>query len=139
MPPRGVKKGSKWGRMYEHVKESELSEGRSEDRAEEIAARTVNKERAGWQDTRVLTAFADRHLLFPSRRPAVGSRPGRPHLRPALRGGEGQGRQGTLEDEQARARSRRRKELTMATTRQRRAAKRNVKKAQVGARKKQTL
>jgi len=46
MPPRGVKKGTKWARMYEHVKESELSEGRSEDRAEEIAARTVNKERA---------------------------------------------------------------------------------------------
>jgi hypothetical protein len=46
MPPRGVKKGTKWARMYEHVKKSELDEGRSEDRAEEIAARTVNKERA---------------------------------------------------------------------------------------------
>jgi hypothetical protein len=46
MPPRGVKKGSRWGRMYEHVKESERSQGRSEDLAEEIAARTVNKERA---------------------------------------------------------------------------------------------
>ncbi|HKH23377.1 MAG TPA: hypothetical protein VKA88_07125 [Solirubrobacterales bacterium] len=46
MPPRGIKKGTKWARMYEHVKKSELSEGRSEDRAEEIAARTVNKERA---------------------------------------------------------------------------------------------
>jgi hypothetical protein len=33
-------------RQYEHVKESELKEGRSEERAEEIAARTVNKERA---------------------------------------------------------------------------------------------
>jgi hypothetical protein len=32
--------------MYEHVKQSELSEGRAEERAEEIAARTVNKERA---------------------------------------------------------------------------------------------
>jgi hypothetical protein len=32
-------------RMYEHVKESELEKGRSEDRAEEIAARTVNKQR----------------------------------------------------------------------------------------------
>jgi hypothetical protein len=32
--------------MYEHVKESERREGRSEQRAEEIAARTVNKERA---------------------------------------------------------------------------------------------
>jgi hypothetical protein len=46
MPPRGVKKGTKRARQYEHVKESELEQGASEDRAEEIAARTVNKERA---------------------------------------------------------------------------------------------
>ncbi|MBV9310939.1 MAG: plasmid stabilization protein [Solirubrobacterales bacterium] len=46
MPPRGVKKGSKRARQYEHVKESERKQGRSEGRAEEIAARTVNKERA---------------------------------------------------------------------------------------------
>ena len=32
-------------RMYEHVKESELERGVGEDRAEEIAARTVNKNR----------------------------------------------------------------------------------------------
>ncbi len=32
-------------RQYEHIKDSELDEGRSEDRAEEIAARTVNKQR----------------------------------------------------------------------------------------------
>jgi hypothetical protein len=52
MPPRGVPKGSKWERMYDHVKESELREGRSEKRAEEIAARTVNKERARSGDSR---------------------------------------------------------------------------------------
>jgi hypothetical protein len=46
MPPRGVKKGSKRARQYEHVKESELEQGASQKRAEEIAARTVNKERA---------------------------------------------------------------------------------------------
>jgi hypothetical protein len=46
MPPRGVKKGTKRARQYEHVKESERRQGRSESRAEEIAARTVNKERA---------------------------------------------------------------------------------------------
>jgi hypothetical protein len=46
MPPRGVKKGTKRARQYEHIKESQLEQGRSEDRAEEIAARTVNKERA---------------------------------------------------------------------------------------------
>jgi len=46
MPPRGVKKGTKRARQYEHIKESERERGVSEDRAEEIAARTVNKERA---------------------------------------------------------------------------------------------
>jgi plasmid stabilization system protein ParE len=33
-------------RRYEHIKEGLLDKGRSEDKAEEIAARTVNKERA---------------------------------------------------------------------------------------------
>ena len=46
MPPRGVKKGSKRARQYEDVRKSELEQGVSERRAEEIAARTVNKERA---------------------------------------------------------------------------------------------
>ena len=46
MPPRGVKKGTKRERQYEHIKESAKEQGASTDRAEEIAARTVNKERA---------------------------------------------------------------------------------------------
>jgi hypothetical protein len=46
MPPRGVKKDSKRGRQYEHIKDSERKQGASVKRAEEIAARTVNKERA---------------------------------------------------------------------------------------------
>jgi hypothetical protein len=46
MPPRGVKKGTKRARQYEHIKRSTKERGASEDRAEEIAARTVNKERA---------------------------------------------------------------------------------------------
>ena len=46
MPPRGVKKGSKRARQYEHIKDSQRRQGASEGRAEEIAARTVNKERA---------------------------------------------------------------------------------------------
>jgi hypothetical protein len=46
MPPRGVKKGTKRARQYEHIKQSEKDQGASESRAEEIAARTVNKERA---------------------------------------------------------------------------------------------
>jgi hypothetical protein len=46
MPPRGTTKGTKRARQYEHIKESERQSGASESRAEEIAARTVNKERA---------------------------------------------------------------------------------------------
>jgi hypothetical protein len=61
MPPRGVKPGSKRARQYEHVKESEREQGASEKRAEEIAARTVNKERArsGESRTRSRTSTRD--------------------------------------------------------------------------------
>ena len=46
MPPRGVKKGTKLARQYEHVKESAKERGTSTRRAKQIAAATVNKERA---------------------------------------------------------------------------------------------
>jgi hypothetical protein len=36
MPPRGVKKGTKRARQYEHIKKSEKEQGKSEARAEEI-------------------------------------------------------------------------------------------------------
>jgi len=39
-------------RQYEHVKESEKQQGRSTKRAKEIAARTVNKERARAGETK---------------------------------------------------------------------------------------
>ena len=52
MPPRGVKKGTKRARQYEHVKKSEKQQGRSEGRAKEIAARTVNKEKAQAGETK---------------------------------------------------------------------------------------
>ena len=52
MPPRGVRKGTKRARQYEHIKQSERQSGASEDRAEEIAARTVNKERARTGESR---------------------------------------------------------------------------------------
>ncbi|MEW1775227.1 plasmid stabilization protein [Streptomyces sp. NPDC086777] len=42
--PRGS--SPKRERQYEHIKESALDRGESQSRAEEIAARTVNKERA---------------------------------------------------------------------------------------------
>lgn len=56
MPAKGPKEEPKQGRrqgwtkkrerQYEHIKEGLTDRGRSEDLAEEIAARTVNKERA---------------------------------------------------------------------------------------------
>jgi hypothetical protein len=52
MPPRGVEKGSKRARQYEHIKQSEREQGRSEEVAGEIAARTVNKERARHGESR---------------------------------------------------------------------------------------
>jgi len=61
MPPRGIKKGSKRARQYEHIKGSERRRGVSERRAEEIAARTVNKGRArsGESRTRSRTSISD--------------------------------------------------------------------------------
>ncbi|HLW93798.1 MAG TPA: hypothetical protein VKS25_00320 [Solirubrobacteraceae bacterium] len=61
MPPRGVKKGSKRARQYEHIRKSERASGASESRAEEIAARTVNKERAraGESRSRSRTSVSD--------------------------------------------------------------------------------
>jgi plasmid stabilization system protein ParE len=44
MPQRAW--SAKRERQYEHIKEGLLDRGSSEDKAEEIAARTVNKERA---------------------------------------------------------------------------------------------
>jgi hypothetical protein len=56
MPPGGVKKGSKRERQYKEIKKSEKKLGRSNKRAEEIAARTVNKERARSGESKSSTA-----------------------------------------------------------------------------------
>ncbi|HVV60031.1 MAG TPA: hypothetical protein VHC45_16835 [Gaiellaceae bacterium] len=62
MPPRGVKKGTKRARQYEHVKESELEQGAPESRAEEIAARTVNKGRARSGESRTASRTSTRDI-----------------------------------------------------------------------------
>jgi hypothetical protein len=62
MPPRGVKKGTKRARQYEHIKESLRDRGTSENRAEEIAARTVNKERARQGESREASALSKRDI-----------------------------------------------------------------------------
>src|SRR5437899_2794593 len=62
MPPRGVKKGTKRARQYEHVKGSVKERGASESRAEEIAARTVNKERARSGESRTRSRSSTRDM-----------------------------------------------------------------------------
>src|SRR5947209_17113466 len=62
MPPRGVKPGTKRARQYEHIKDSERSQGRSERRAEEIAARTVNKERARSGESRTASRTSTKDM-----------------------------------------------------------------------------
>jgi hypothetical protein len=62
MPPRGVEKGTKRARQYEHIKESQKDQGASESRAEEIAARTVNKERARSGESRTASRTSTRDM-----------------------------------------------------------------------------
>jgi hypothetical protein len=66
---------AKRGRQYEHIKSGLLKKGRSEDKAEEIAARTVNKVRAqqGESKTASRTSVED---LSPARRGGLRSHQG---------------------------------------------------------------
>src|SRR3954462_13234194 len=73
MPPRGVKKGTKRARQYEHVKDAQREQGASEDRAEEIAARTVNKDRARSGESRTRSRTSTRDM---SSSPRGGQRSG---------------------------------------------------------------
>lgn len=77
MPPRGVQKGSKRARQYEHIKESVKEQGKSEDTAEEIAARTVNKERARSGEARSASRTSTRDISS-SRRGGLRSGTNRP-------------------------------------------------------------
>lgn len=58
--PRGA--SPKRERQYEHIKESGLERGESPKRAEEIAARTVNKERARTGEARSASATSTRDI-----------------------------------------------------------------------------
>jgi hypothetical protein len=78
MPPRGVEKGTKRARQYEHVKESVKSQGKSEDTAEEIAARTVNKERARAGESRTRSPSSVRDPKSPGQRGGERSGTNRP-------------------------------------------------------------
>jgi hypothetical protein len=75
MPPRGVKKGTKRARQYEHVKRSQRQQGRPAGRAKEIAARTVQKERARSGESRQRSRTSTRDISSGRR---GGKRSGRP-------------------------------------------------------------
>jgi hypothetical protein len=62
MPPRGVKKGTKRARQYEHIKRSTRQRGASSGRAKEIAARTVQKERARGAESRQRSRSSTRDI-----------------------------------------------------------------------------
>ena len=75
-------------RQYEHIKDGLREAGRDEDTAEEIAARTVNKERARAGEAQGVEPHVDRrHLVGPAGRPAVAPRSRWAHPRPALQRG----------------------------------------------------
>ncbi|HEY2571297.1 MAG TPA: hypothetical protein VGI27_07480 [Solirubrobacteraceae bacterium] len=76
MPPRGVKKGTKLARQYEHIKASEREQGASEARAEEIAARTVNKERARSGESRTSSRASTQDISSGRRGGLRSGRPG---------------------------------------------------------------
>ena len=60
MPPRGVKKGTKRARQYQKIKRSAKKRGASTSRAEEVAARTVNKNRARSGESRTSSRSSTR-------------------------------------------------------------------------------
>ena len=89
MPQRAW--NAKRERQYEHVKEGLEERGRPGDEAEEIAARTVNKERARSGEAKQASRTSTEDISSG----------------PALRGGSPEERQGPLQDDQAAARERR--------------------------------
>ena len=80
MPPQGTKKGTKRARQYEHIKDSLENRGASEDEAEEIAVRTVNKERARSGEARTSSKLS-REDISSSRRGGLRSHGKGPHGR----------------------------------------------------------
>jgi len=63
MPRRGTNRWStKRERQYEHIKHSLEQQGRDDDEAEEIAARTVNKERARSGESRQRTRTSTKDI-----------------------------------------------------------------------------
>ena len=92
-------------RQYEHIKEGLEDSGRSEDTAEEIASRTVNKERARAGESKEKSTSSTDDISSGRRgglRSHAGS--GRAHQGAALRRGEEEEHRRSVVDDQGRAR-----------------------------------
>jgi len=88
-------------RQYDHIKEGLLERGNSEDLAEEIAARTVNKERARAGEARRPSRSSITDISSGRRGgPALALGTGRAHPRAALPAGATSRRQGPVHDVQ---------------------------------------
>jgi hypothetical protein len=80
MPPRGVKKGTKRARQYQKIKSSQKKQGRSTRRAKQVAAATVQKNRARSGQSRTRSRSSVRGSS-PSRRGGQRSGTSRPRGR----------------------------------------------------------
>jgi hypothetical protein len=77
--PRGS--SPKRERQYGHIKDSAEQRGESTERAEEIAARTVNKERARSGEAKTASRTSETgHIAVPARGAALAKRPRRADL-----------------------------------------------------------
>ena len=103
MPPRGVKKGSKRARQYEHIRDSlEEREAGAKSGPRRSRPAPVNKERARHGEAATSSRLSKTDMSS-GRRGGVRahrSGPAWTDTRPAVRGGEGTGRDGAVEDEQ---------------------------------------
>ena len=91
-------------RQYEHIKEGLEQRGDSEELAEEIAARTVNKERARHGESKTKSRSSTNDISSePSGRPAFPSGCRRPDARPTVRRGQTQRNRRSLQNDQGAA------------------------------------
>ena len=99
-------------RQYKHIKQGLKKSGRSEDTAEEIAARTVNKERARAGESKTASRTSTKDISSGRRgglRVAFGLEGA--HEGAAVPGGQAQGCRGPFEDDEGSAPARRRSRL----------------------------
>ena len=90
-------------RQYEHIEESLEERGTPKKKAEEIAARTVNKERARKGEAKTASQDARRADISSGRRGGLrsGHEPAEgPHEGAALQRGQAHGHRGPLDDDQ---------------------------------------